>query len=636
MQVLCTGYFNTGFTKDNFPDSPALLASSAEYTVNFGYLDLFQIDDLTSLPITLQGDYVPLKGGGIIGQNSFNDPNEPSNLDYIVLATDVNYPVFYRVTGYKNLDAGTVELYLEKDPLLTIGGVSNLEILDGITERVSVSPSLGFDEIPIEEDPLLVPSRPLEVYEGGTAEPNGSGGSFVTDYIIVETALDLVSMGQDYANDVPGSAIKYITTSGEDVSVPVPKFLGANDNFTKIKIDGLATEFKTPGTAYFNVAGGSDASKGLEVTNGLGLTNAIVASYRLPRKCVTNASSAGGGKLSVLEGVWEDRQIAWSTEAHRNVYPQYVFEYPVFNGADPYIVKNKRVFCGELNKYTIQSLATGEKIECKPEDLFHPGSVLPAPCIVTDPRSSGRPYYRFRYVRNTDGMNSIEEFMRYAIRGMQWAEAPQVYTSKGGSIIDNLNYRMEDDISNFNFQVDRSSFTRPLKDILAMVKGTVNTIGAPTASLEGTDALTRSAGFWHYNRDILKQSQENVKRDIDFNISQHVIAPTITFPINETMRDFVGNGCICYRIRPTDLDIVRMDRMLTMYGNRWTRTLRASDFTNRPNFNYVKASGVVVKSATNQRIKSSMRLADQVSDLLSGGVRIWHKKPAFSYYNQAN
>lgn len=632
MKVLCTGYFDTGFTGDNYCDSPTLLASSARSTRNFGYLDLFQIDDLNTIQLYLRGDYVPL-GETMVGQSQFADFNEPSDLDYIVLSYDTTnaHTVFYRVLGYRNIDAGTVEFSVEKDPLLTIGGVGKFDILDGITERVSLAPSMDINEVPVEEDSLLVTTKPLEITNPIEAHPfvQGATGSAT----IIESALNLGQMGKNYIDGTQGNAYEYVTTGGDSVVVPQPIYITENQ-CTTVQLYTGGTQIKTPGTAYWNL---NDANgyvkKGLEIANALGLTSAIVSSYVIPYGYQWSASQDSLGRYSLITGYFSP--IGGSKlENVDNIK----YEYPVLDGNTAYTVKNKRVFLGELNKFTIQAVATGEKVEARPEELMYASDVSGHPSIycLVDPRSGGKPYYKFRYFRNIDSASDILNMIQCAVKGMGWQEAPQVYTQKSGSLIDNLNYRMEEDISNYMFETSQVNTANAVKRTIRDAAD-ILLFGSTE---EARNILGREYWGRKENQAFLQNASQNVKRDADFNISQKVVAPTMTFPLNETMRDFYGNGCILYRVKPIDADIVRMDRLLTMYGNRYTRALQASDFNSRPNFNYVKASGVKVQyngaNDNSKRFKCSSRLADQVGALLSDGVRIWHKRPNYSYYNQAN
>ena len=70
--------------------------------------------------------------------------------------------------------------------------------------------------------------------------------------------------------------------------------------------------------------------------------------------------------------------------------------------------------------------------------------------------------------------------------------------------------------------------------------------------------------------------------------------------------------------------MLRIDKLLTMYGYKKTKALEATDFSNRQYFNYVEAA-VSVGNLPRW-------WADGISAQLANGVRIWHVKPNSSYY----
>jgi hypothetical protein len=103
------------------------------------------------------------------------------------------------------------------------------------------------------------------------------------------------------------------------------------------------------------------------------------------------------------------------------------------------------------------------------------------------------------------------------------------------------------------------------------------------------------------------------------------------FPRSETIRDLLGNGVRVYRYRFADSDVVKIDKILTMYGYKDTKPLEASDFTNRTKFNYVQASGISVSNNTMPRW-----IREGIAMQLSIGVRIWHVKPDATAYTDGS
>lgn len=116
---------------------------------------------------------------------------------------------------------------------------------------------------------------------------------------------------------------------------------------------------------------------------------------------------------------------------------------------------------------------------------------------------------------------------------------------------------------------------------------------------------------------------------MQYQIDTQVTQPDVRFPYqSEPARELYGNGVLIYRYNYTEHDIQRIDKLLTMYGYKYTKTLEDTDFTNRERFNYVECSNVTVKFKTTL----PRRYRDGVAMMLRTGVRVWHEKPNIEAY----
>lgn len=607
-----TLFLDTGFTDDNFPDSPTLLGQGIQSDAQ----DLVQIFGLNSLRV-------------------FCNENTACRCDYIGIGSDTD-TVYYRVSGYRMLDAGTAELAISLDMLLTIGGISAfasdgyVQFLDGITERAHIAKSAdNVGTMPIEPDELLSCSQPLKIVQTKTCRPYSR--SSTSDTTIIESAINVGKMGYNALNGIAGSAYTYVDTQyavgTAEYTVPMPIYITDTER-TRWRLIGMTDTIPTPGTAYFDLSN-VNVQKGLEIVQGLGLTSAIVSSYVIPKDFDWQMNTDSYGRIQTIVayagGVGD---LSVDTPHDYN----YIYDTSV---------SNKRVLYGEHNRYTIQAIATGEKTEFLPEELVHTGDDYPQPYCIVDPRSSGKPYYRFQFFRGSDANSpgTIEgrtSFFRGAVKGMTWADAPQVYTSKNGNLIDNLTYSMDKDIANYEYEADRAKFSNKLKDVFGMAKGYLNADFSGSATYGGASRDIYAPEFWAYNQERLKHAGEELQRDRDYAISQKIVAPTICFPLNETLRDLNGNGCIAYRVRPTDYDLHRQDKLLTMYGYKQTKALEVSDLSNRSKFNYVKAHGVRIAVRPNTALFSNSQISDALSAQFENGVRIWHTQPDYTAYTDGS
>ena len=293
---------------------------------------------------------------------------------------------------------------------------------------------------------------------------------------------------------------------------------------------------------------------------------------------------------------------------------------------------NMRLFYGENNKYIIQSVASGNIAEFNPEDIYEAGDTGPTLVSTADPRPHGKPYFRFQYYKGSN------DFWRNCIAGLEWQNAPLIYTDKSGRTIDKTIFYSERgnaaeirgyDIASkgLNMALNAGSSVvgmsggpveRPLEESVGFRGVGAGIYGAASSLIGGVAGMFTDEQKYNIAR-------ENEMRQ--FAISQYVVTPEIQYPREEGLRDFLGNGCRVYRLRYSASDVTKIDKILTAYGYKDTALLEASYFNNRSKFNYVKASGVSVK---NDDVPKWIR--DGIAAQLSAGMRIWHVKPDPAIY----
>ena len=115
---------------------------------------------------------------------------------------------------------------------------------------------------------------------------------------------------------------------------------------------------------------------------------------------------------------------------------------------------------------------------------------------------------------------------------------------------------------------------------------------------------------------------------MNFGFSQNVIVPQIMFPFQtDTLRDILKNGFVTFRYRPSDNDLQKQDKLLTMFGYRHTDIFKKEYLTNRTKFNYIKCFNLSISSSIPQWLKEGC-LAQ-----IEGGIRVWHVLPDEQHYN---
>ncbi|MCD8211796.1 MAG: hypothetical protein LUC17_02060 [Oscillospiraceae bacterium] len=586
-----TIYHNTGFNKVNIPDSPSLLTSFSH--TNLQSTDLMQNRWISAIAVA--ANYETLE-----------------DVDYCQISS-----MFYFVDGVEMTSPDVGVLSLTPDFITSAGGPAALTFLDGITERHHVTDdTFG---LYTEDDPLLIPSNPLTIADGGYQFSDNSD-----NYVFMEASIDVPKLGDATDGNVYTATYNDPET-GEiqttEVTVPkVPALEAYRYTLAGMYDPDNLKQVRVPGTAFFDPSNAA-VVEGIARARELGVESAIISQWLIPGSAVSNYGETDEGFVGSLTGA--------KTEASVNL---------------PYIyatVKNNRLLYGDLNKYVIVSIASGNSAEFKPEDIYN-NDTAPVVVMITDPRPEGNPYFRFKYY-----LKSSSNFFANCIKGMTWQSAPLVWTNKSGSEIDVTKFTTDMQLKRREASYNvlsaygaegGSGATGAAKTLGAAVnRGVTGLLGA------GVEFVTGLFGNPQDTQNMQNVTQFLERGDIDkikgdfaasayqelqnLGLGNSVIAPEISFPRNEGIRDFVGNGIYVYRYRPTDADISKLDKVLTMYGYKHTAPLEASFFTNRTYFNYVKADGVTVGNTS-----LPMWMKEGIAAQFSAGIRFWHVQPNPEYY----
>lgn len=599
MSYSCRIYKNSGFNSCNIPDSPELLEQCS--FIDVPALQIMQERFLSS--IRVKATWGNVKNG-----------------DYVKLYnTETGSKWFYSIENIVMQAKDVAVLSVIPDYINSVGGVSGLKIVDGITERVHVS-SDAFGEYTMQ-DPLTTPSEPLQVQKVWVQIASETN-------TIVESTVDIPwqMSGADGVTFVD----KNTETGGEStVVVPTLKSLPdpALENFpTTFGLTG-SDKVVNQGTKCFDLSdstkadgakynGSQTIKAGIGRLRSLGVENAVIAQVSMPAEYVSvdNTSGALIGEeytwsfVRRLNGVWTENEI--------NIPYSYT-------GA-----KNNRVNYGEFTKYGIISTSS-ESCEFDAEDIYENGSSVPHITKVGDPRLTGKPYFRFKTV---NGDSSQLGFFRNCISGLPWKNVPLVYHEASGNALNTLRYENSKAVSmqEYQYGTQQNAFSQ----VQNTVSGSAGVLGsALTGDLGGVLSGAANTVANAYALEMQQSNREATTRIARRNelaelaIANTVYTPTVNFPMNaEFLRDFYGNGCLVYRFKYTQNDINRIDRLLTMYGYRHSKPLTVSDFSNRQYFNFVKCPNVTVTGHPRW-------INDGIHDQLANGVRVWHVLPDSSYYN---
>lgn len=607
----CTLYKNSGFNSVNIPDSSSLLQTNTTQ-VNTSTVDVLQNRFLTWVSVKVTWEDV-------------------RDVDYCQVGD-----FFYYVSGITMTSYDVARLTLVPDFITSAGGPTSLTILDGVTDRHHVAKADDTYGTYDEADPLLSPAQPLNMYvDDGSflGDPNGY-------FTIIESTIDLVLLG--YADGVETLEARTFKSpvsdsSSEQGEVTVP-YVPPVTKTTTFGMGSTSQTTNTIGSCCFD-ATNEYVQKGVALARALGVEDAIVAQYALPSKyfAITYASDSiyGNAYISKIDDV--NYTDAPSDDNFNYVYTS---------------VRNMRLLYGDNNKYGILSVS-GDSTEFNPEQIYTDSS-SPSVRYRADPRNNGKPYFNFTSVfgQSTAPAEGSGAFFKNAVGGMEWRNVPLRFVEPSNSILDtyNLESSRRSAVSTQNLASERYELGQAsnvintagsiANSVISGISGSARSVFDPvggtqqmaSAAVSGIVAgangvITALGNSADYANTV---NQYNIKREqelTNFGFSQSVVVPTVKFPFQTpSIRDYVGNGCFMYRYHPTASDLSRMDKLLTAYGYKHTTVLDSTMFTNRPSFNYVKASGVSVGGTLPTWWKSG------IADQFANGVRIWHVSPSPSYY----
>lgn len=607
-------YYSTGFNPVNIPDSPATLQGAAKASVSGDTIDLVQNYWLDSITVSTTWDAV-------------------KSVDYARVDN-----MYYFVSGITMTSADVAVISLTPDFVTSAGGPGALTILDGITERHHVSKSADTFGAYTEDDPLLTPSKPLQL-----AIANGPYmGTNPNYWAFVESTIDLYKMGEQSNGDYTNKTAVTYTDDNTSETVTVPATIATESDIectfwmggssTTTGDDAMHT--KTHATAIFD-GDNTQVQQGMQRARDIGSEDAIIAQWQIPKDMCnalykyraddTGAETADTGAFGYIND-------ADSTITHELTDANFDFSY-----ASP---NNKRVLYGSNNRYGLLT-AAGNSAEYDPEDIQGGSTTRPAIVYRADCRNDGKPYYNYGYYRGVSTLDNNMAFFRNAVGGLEWRNLPLKFVQASHNVQDAYNYN-----STMREQSTAQDLTQG-QALSSGVQGTIGSVlsgivgglvtgnpvgaigGAIGSAVSGAMGVTNTAMSMAANKNAYERARE--REMYNFGVSQNVVVPTLKFPFQSpAIRDYAGNGVVAYRYYLADSDITKLDRLLTAYGYKDTALLTTDMFTSRTYFNYVQTSGVSIGGDLPQWWKSG------IADQLNAGVRIWHTKPSSTYYSGAN
>lgn len=637
-------YMNTGFNSINVPDSETTLERAANSHTDFPAIDCLQRYFLSNITIkafeddVINGDYIKLW-----------DDDKPTRF------------AFYSVSGFTMTSGDTVDLAITMDPLLTCGGIDNIEFLDGMVSRRHLADG---EETPTEDDPYLVPQKltliPVGEYFGAYASQSHSFGEQV---LVVRSLYNIT--GNDtlkIAQDVTDVTITEDKITGSLVSTPVLKS-DATVNETKIRIDGSDADI-SDGTLYqiFNTGAYSQLNRSQMMSNiktliEFGRTDVVLNMYYIPSYFANNKYISRNDS-GVIDQLFINRYEEVSRSENSNAYFNSIVAKKIPKDAYTYKAHNDRVYIGKHFAYVFTVRDSGDSVTINPEDImYEESSLLPSIAISVDLRSNGKITY-YPLTRNVYGGENelIQEYDQRAlppkhVSSKGWANAECFVNGASGIRLKADQFALNDKLATESVELDLASKfnegdygwgalkyrklkTRIGKYIQADYLGDVADVES-MAGLAGRHSESERKEYGdlyaqgnEYAKAMYTRSTDRMKEQQQLIQASIPQVTTVSKGSDDTI--VTTTALSVYRSMISEDDVKRFDKIIDRFGVKKTGPIEKDMLTSRVNFNYIDAAGVSIKCDT---VPKSVR--NELSSLFNGGVRIWHVRPTADPSNPA-
>ena len=556
-------YYNTGLTVGNSLDNILLLDSLGFSSRTFDSIAIKQ--DRGRINIRINTSYENIK-----------------DADYIKINN-----IGYWVTGIVMLNDNVAQVNLQQDYVTTVG-ITGIEVISGWCIRKHVITQQE-DEIYYNTlDEPFQPTNRLEIDFGNEITGGGTPG---VNRVVVVSSIDL-------ANVATLDSKAYVDSAGDKVLVPQLPTCSSSSTTYVSHIVGTK-QAKVPMTQAY---AGSDATilQALSTVRSLGVESCIVACYNLPGEWTGTPSSSGSLYTQI-------------NDASQNVNSAFNSQWGTY--------KNKKVYSGQFQKIVLYSLASGDSVENRVEDIINDSNNI-IWFVAADTRFNGNPVCRPLYYHRTQNSKLMS-----TVNGAKWQQTPITY--QGVSGYDwalrsrTIQLRRGSEIAGLGIlnkgigMVSPALNTAENVDSYAQYSGLLkpdlgSVVGPAGGAIGNALGIMNDISSYAYTHDSLNLQTERQLSDIE-----------VQFPRIPSFQDYVGNNFYEMRYRLSDNDMVRFDNFLTAFGYAVDEVLKAECFGGRTHFNYVQARDVALKKSG-----APQYLLDGMAKVIESGVRIWHTAPS--------
>ena len=654
---------NTGFNSINVPDSEATLERAANSYKDFPAIDCLQRYFLSNIII-----------------RAFED--DVINGDYIKLWDDDNPNrfAFYSMNGYTMTSGDTIDLSITMDPLLTCGGVDNIDLLDGVVTRRTVhSEEMGlFNEY--EEDPYLVPRRIVQRMVGEYFGPGDEVGKseLAKTSLIIKSCYDLSTHGEiQIKADTTALQVSETSLSGQWLGSPVLDEQTGESSVVMFNdyYDGRFhsdTDYNLKDGSIYTVLdnhgdGASDSRnqfmQNIKKLVGYGRTDIIQNAYLVPsiyaKTFITNKI------VDVVRFV--DPKYISSAAGEPSIKTKMLQTHVRDVYKDVYEPFNERALYGKHFAFTFIARGSGEKVTVNPEMIDdNNGSIYPKIYLTVDVRPTGGVTFYIGTKYKIEGIDkdtvkvTNTNLPSVELKSAPWPTMAITTLATQGVELNAKKFAENTWLSDLkteteawfsvNSPTQKSSISAIMPHAILesadrnnlLVNAITDTEKAEIFGSTGKSGLlnlaSSAANGNEYSKMFLERNMDRTREKREFLQANMPQVQVLSSGSTDDVTIF-GHSVVVYRSLISVDDLKRFDRILNQFGWKITEPIEKRFITGRVGvstkpkvkYSYLEASGVSVKCDT---VPKSVR--EDLANVLSGGLRIWHTDPKNVKYTDKN
>lgn len=691
-------YMNTGFNTVNVPDSEATLNTAAESHTDFPVIDCLQRYFLSSIKIrafedqVIQGDYIKLWDESNPSRFAFYSVNGYTMTSGDTITLSISMDSLLTCGGVDNIDFldGVTNRYNASDNTMNMRNVEDDPLLiPQNLHLICIGEYFG-------DDYNRGGSSPGQFHFGGSCKLIVSSLYNIFEQIELESGVDVeVSPSTWEGTLVASPIVKKPTTT--ITPTKFANYYGGGQVDSSVYADGNAYwVLDSTDTASFYDSLQDKCERILRYGRQDVLTNAYFVPTKLANRITvtrTQESQASPvGRLNIAKMV--PAELFTYQEAGSGSNNEY-FDYssvsgvallgdkdlrPLYQTSGGYTVKNRRAVMGKNFDFVFMVRDSGDTKRVSSEEIAYKlapqgnSHYIPAIGVSVDLRPNGHVEYGIKTEQTVHVDQDWENPPHIILKSGEWEKANLFTTAAVGSMVNAKNYNVSQQLAeasvlvNMANQANRAGYmTRAAGEALGAAAQTlnpqhdipiesgVNNLAGAVADIQTVsgryqiDAAmnARMAAMYSGNIGELSMAAEAgagneyaltmFNRDIERRREQEEFI-NANYPTTQVISGggggsttSTGQGLLVYRYFPTADDVERFDRILNQFGCKITIPTEKKQLKCRRLYNYIEASSVSIKCNT---VPKSVR--NDLANLFSAGLRIWHTDPKDHNYREEN